>query len=94
LSVLENFVYLLFWSHLFILYFFSFRFLNFLISIEIILAVMFLFYSLNSMLGEMSYLLVILALIACGVSVGLSVMLVWMRFFDKNLFVLSSVSMN
>nr|YP_009711074.1 NADH dehydrogenase subunit 4L [Bipalium kewense]QGI24384.1 NADH dehydrogenase subunit 4L [Bipalium kewense] len=91
--LLENSIGVFFWWHLFILYFFSFRFLNFLISIEVILAITFLFFSFFSGLGEMSFLLVLLSLIACGVAVGLSVLVSWMRFFDKNVFALNSVSM-
>nr|UHA56289.1 NADH dehydrogenase subunit 4L [Diversibipalium multilineatum] len=83
-----------FWWHLFVLYFFSFRFLNFLISVEIILAVGFLIFSLVQGLGEMSFLLIILSVIACGVATGLSVLVSWMRFYDKNTYSLQSVSMS
>nr|UHA56274.1 NADH dehydrogenase subunit 4L [Bipalium adventitium] len=73
------------------LYYYSFRFLNFLISVEISLIFLFMFFSLFTGNGEMSYMLIILSVIACGVAVGLSVLVSWLRFYDKNVSILSNL---
>nr|UHA56322.1 NADH dehydrogenase subunit 4L [Humbertium sp. MNHN JL090] len=88
----NDFLIFFFFFYLFLFYYYSFRFLNFLVSVEISLVFLFLFFSVFIGYGEMNFMLIFLSIIACGVAIGLSVMVSWMRFFDKTVYSLSTIS--
>nr|UHA56310.1 NADH dehydrogenase subunit 4L [Diversibipalium sp. MNHN JL281] len=71
-------------GHFFLLYWFSFRFLKFLVSVEVSLVNAFFCYVYLVPYKEVSNMLLFLTVAACGASLGLSVLVLWFRYSGKN----------
>jgi len=74
---------LFFLLHIGLVYLYCFRFLKFLITVEISLIVIYIRVKLLVVKGEVTFLLLFLAIIACEAAVGLALLVRWVRFEDK-----------
>lgn len=75
---------ILFVSHLILVCLYCFRFLKFLITVEISLILIYISFNLLVSKNEVTCLLLFLAIIACEAAIGLALLVRWVRFEDKH----------
>jgi len=80
---LDFFVFVVFVLHVGLVYYYSFSFLKFLISVEMSLIIVYVCIKLMVRKYEVTFLLLFLSIIACGAAVGLALLVRWVRFEDK-----------
>nr|YP_011013899.1 NADH dehydrogenase subunit 4L [Arthurdendyus triangulatus]WPY71422.1 NADH dehydrogenase subunit 4L [Arthurdendyus triangulatus] len=82
--LMDFFFIVFFLLHFCLLYFYYFRLLKFLISVEISLVLVFLFVGWLVFKYEVTFLLIFLSLVACESSVGLGLLVSFIRFNTKS----------